>query len=448
MPRKRPCPTKGCKNARSSGDAKTCLACYKSRGSTNVRKMPECPNKGCTNLMGSVVAKQCKSCYDKRGGGTQSRQGEDPTRDREVERLKQDNKRLRKGYAATIKAEVEEERILGLFEGAIGRFPALPHAAFKTPRTGAKPVLSTEVPMLLLGDQQIGEVVSLSETRGINEYNFQIYQDRLELLENSTVDILTHHQRAPFEELVVLSLGDNVSGVIHEELQKHGHQHIIDQVYLGALTSALFLYRLLARLRSRGILRIRVVGVSGNHGRLSKLKESKQYYKNFDYMFHNIMALALADVPEIEFHIPKALFTVVDVCGYNVLVSHGHELPPSSLGIPLYSINRAAAGYQELLAMTEDQKFDYWIMGHFHRPLEMDHSIVNGTMVGMSEFGIGRFKPIPAAQKLLGFHEKWGKSWEYLLQLNHAPAASVYRFDMEMGTEDAISAFTDATRSV
>lgn len=443
----RRCPK--CKtNPIKAPSAKVCGACYRKRGGKYERATKPCPNPGCTNHI-ERSAKQCKTCYDNRGRTTPRQQlGDDPDRDRELERLKAENTRLKAGYRKAVKDEVEEERILALFERSVQRFPAIPKASLRPPSDRGSVSLTPEVPALLLGDQQIGEVINIHETRGINAYNFRIFQDRLEVLEHRVVDILTHHQNAPFEELVVFSMGDNVSGVIHEELQKGEHQHIVDQVYLGALATALFLYRLLVRLRDRGIRRLRVSCVSGNHGRLSKQKESKQYFRNFDYLFNNVVATALSATPEIEFFIPRSLFTVVDVAGHRILQSHGHELPPSSLGIPLYSINRASAGYQELLTWADGERFDYWLMGHFHRPMELDQAIVNGTMAGLGEYGIGRFKPTAASQKLIGFHQKWGKSWEYLLKLDRAPTGSVYTFDKDMATVDALEAFQDGQRAV
>jgi hypothetical protein len=283
------------------------------------------------------------------------------------------------------------------------------------------------------------EEIAIEETGGINAYNFGVFQQRLEYLEERVLDILHHHQKAEFPELVVFLMGDNISGRIHEELQKYGHQHVIDQVYLGALTTALFLYRLQRFGRFR---KLRVSCVSGNHGRLDKAKESKRYYKNFDYLFHSIVAATLKSVPEIEMFIPKSLFTVVDVAGVRILQSHGHELPPSSLGIPLYSVNRASAGYQELLSWSEAKRFDYWVLAHFHRPMELDGAIVNGTMAGLSEYGIGKFKPIRPMQKLIGFHSKYGKAWEYPVRLDFAPKTpKIYTFDAEMATPDAVALF-------
>lgn len=449
----RTCAHPGCKTTIGPKTKQWCREHWRNRGPD---AQPSVHLGQCGHPVSRKGHKYCRPCYNLSFASAAMTAGRsapvpdtarDQASDLMFERLRGETKLYRKAYESAIKSKADEERLIDLFRCSISAFPKLPADTFKVSTKSRQPTLHTETPALLLGDQQIGEHVSLTETNGLNEYNFGVYQSRLEYLEDRVVDILLHHQQAPFEEVVVFSMGDNVSGVIHEELQKYGHQHIVDQVYLGALTSALFLYRLLARLRPRGVKRIRVSCVSGNHGRLSKDKESKQYFKNFDYLFHSIMAQALSAVPEIEFSIPRCLFTVVEIANHRVLQSHGHELPPSSLGIPLYSINRASAGYQELLSWQDDpSRFDYWVMGHFHRPMQLDNAIVNGTMAGLTEFGIGRFKPIKPIQKLLGFHPKYGLAWQYSLQLDHAPQRPlVYTFDSDMGTGDAVDLFRSRT---
>jgi len=434
-----------CGHPVSKAGIERCRKCWRKRGGTG--EVAQYIGTTCGHPVSRQGVAKCANC--KRIGKLPTGSEEDHASASVIERLRGDVGIYRKAYARSVKERAQEERLTGLFQTSIARFPALPKSAFTIRKQRADTSSAREVPTLLIGDQQIGESVSLEETNGLNTYNFMVYQERLEFLEDRVVDILTTHQQAPFDELMIFSMGDNVSGVIHEELQKFGHQHIIDQVYLGALTSALFVYRLALRLRPRGIKKIRVSGVSGNHGRLSKQKESKLYFKNFDYLFHNIMAQALANVPSIEFHLPQCLFTVVEVGGQRILQSHGHEMPPSSLGIPLYSINRASAGYQELLSWRDAQRFDYWVMGHFHRPMELDNAIVNGTMVGLSEYGIGRFKPIRPSQKLIGFSEKWGKTWDYQIRLDHAPeGAKTYTFEADMSTTTALEMFSDRLSDV
>lgn len=369
-----------------------------------------------------------------------------PAEDQRLMTARADAARFRKAYTDVVRDRADEERLVGLFTKSIAAMPAIPASHF-TARQGrlrnAKPQRKPEVPVLLRGDQQIGEEITFEETYGINRYNFEVFQQRLEALEDRTLDILNEHQRADFPAIVVPYLGDNISGRIHVELQKYGHQHVIDQVYLGAAAEALFLYRLLKFGRWS---EIHVPCVSGNHGRLDKEKEAKRYFKNFDYLFVNIMATFLRNVPQIKFHIPQCLFTIIEVAEHRILVSHGHELPPSSLGIPLYSINRASANYQELMALSKNERFNYWFMGHFHRPLELDGSFVNGTMAGLSEFGIGKFKPIQPMQRLLGFHPTWGRAWEYPVRLDRVQENSVYTFGPSMSTADALDMFAERTR--
>lgn len=371
----------------------------------------------------------------------------DPTEDQRMLALRAENARLKKAYNDFVRDRAEEERLVRLFESAIHRLPTIPGNHFRARLTSAKPrkgPRKPETPILLRSDQQIGEEITFEETFGINHYNFEVFQQRLEALEERTLDILTDHQRADFPILAVPYLGDNISGRIHVELQKYGHQHVIDQIYLGAAAEALFLYRLLKFGRWNQII---VPCVSGNHGRLDKEKEVKRYYKNFDYLFVSIMATFLRGVPQIRFHIPQCLFTMLDVADHRVLLSHGHELPPSSLGIPLYSINRASASYQELIAMSGSQRFQYWFLGHYHRTLELDGSFVNGTMAGLSELGIGRFKPILPIQRLLGFHPKWGRAWEYPVRLDRVrDERRVYLFESAMATPDALEVFAEGTR--
>lgn len=373
-----------------------------------------------------------------------------PADDTRLLSARADVTRYRKAYTDVLKDRAEEERLIALFGKSISALPAIPasHFASRLRPVKAAGQRKPEVPVLLRGDQQIGEEITFEETYGINRYNFDVFQRRLSELEDRTLDILSDHQRADFPTLVVPYLGDNISGRIHVELQKYGHQHVVDQVYLGALAEALFLYRLLKFGRWNEII---VPCVSGNHGRLDKEKESKKYYKNFDYLFTSIMATVLRNVPQIKFHIPQCLFTVIELAEHRILVSHGHELPPSSLGIPLYSINRASASYQELMALSGNERFQYWFMGHFHRPLELDGNFVNGTMAGISEFGIGRFKPIMPMQRLLGFHPKWGRAWEYPIRLDKVDltgeAPKHYRFEHAMTTGDALDYFAEQSKA-
>ena len=83
--------------------------------------------------------------------------------------------------------------------------------------------------------------------------------------------------------------------------------------------------------------------------------------------------------------------------------------------------------------------YDYWILGHLHRPMELDTAIVNGCFPGYDSYAVGKlFKPIKPTQKLIGFHPAHGKSWEYPIKLDQAPKAKIYKFTHDMGAVEAL----------
>ena len=328
-------------------------------------------------------AKICKDCDGRRNANMRNDSATTPAEPRALNpeedvrlaRAIGERDRLRRAYKLAIKDEEDELRVLAMFRKSVHAFPAIPASVFTAPCKRRVKAPGMETPTLLLGDLHLGEHVSRTETFGINAYDFTIFQERMELLEERVLDLLMNHQSGNFEELVITGIGDYVSGIIHDELVKGNAQHICDQVYLGAVVLALFLYRLL---RLGPCPKMRFMGISGNHGRLAKGKpEFKQYYKNFDYMFLSIVATLLRGVPEISITIPQCTFEVITIAENRVLVSHGSEVK-SPMGLPAYGINRMMGNFQEFLAGAGEARYDYWFMGHIHRPMVIDNVIVNG----------------------------------------------------------------------
>jgi hypothetical protein len=71
--------------------------------------------------------------------------------------------------------------------------------------------------VLLWSDLHAAEVVSLEETRGINEYNWSIMEQRME---DRSGGLLAHRPlRLQHLDAHVAMLGDMLSGDIHEELK-------------------------------------------------------------------------------------------------------------------------------------------------------------------------------------------------------------------------------------
>jgi len=182
--------------------------------------------------------------------------------------------------------------------------------------------LRHETAVLLLGDIHIGEVVSSEETLGLSEYNFDIFRKRLQLLSdkiNSLLfDCLSGYQ---FDEMVIICLGDMVSGNIIDELIETNEPEVTDQVVDGAYILSQFVLEQAARFP-----KVRICGIAGNHGRITKRKRFKKRYANWDRIVYMMMKAILRSQDNIKFRFPKSLFDVVEINGIKFLYTHGDEI--------------------------------------------------------------------------------------------------------------------------
>ena len=150
----------------------------------------------------------------------------------------------------------------------------------------SKKITSEEI-LLLLSDPHIGEVVNPDEMAGINEYNFDIYKQRMDFLGSNVINITKGKLVGyNFETLNVAMLGDMVTGQIHDELVETAEGTIIEWCIGGALVMAQFYLDLAQHFKH-----IQVHCVVGNHGRMHKKPRFKHRYVNWDYMFYMTLAL-------------------------------------------------------------------------------------------------------------------------------------------------------------
>jgi len=285
------------------------------------------------------------------------------------------------------------------------------------PRRSPGRKVRSETAVLVLSDLHIGEVVSRDETRGISEYNFDIFRRRLQLLSDKIFHLLFDCLEGyKFPELRILCLGDVVSGNIIDELVETNDLSIVDQVVDGAYVLAQFLAEQCAVFD-----RVVFHGIVGNHGRVTKTKRYKRKYCSWDRMVYEMLRIILKN-QNIEFHLPKSFFDVVEINGAKFLIAHGDEIR-MWMGIPFYNMQKFRMAMLELVKNLPVQTFDYLIIGHFHNCFQMDTPIgemmVNGSMVGGSEYSIGRLAMTSRPTQLLFGVNKHGMiSWRFPVRLD------------------------------
>lgn len=275
----------------------------------------------------------------------------------------------------------------------------------KEPKWLAKPVKASgkTVPVLFTSDFQWGEVVKRDEVNGLNAFNKEIGKSRYQLLIEKA---LLLGGGSP-EGLVLLRGGDSISGDIHEELLRTN-----DLSSMEAVLS-------LAELEVAGIRRLQqhfkkvlVISVPGNHGRTTHKPMSKGYsIHSYDSLLTHLIASHLQGEKGIQFHHPASGDAYFSIFGQRFLLTHGDRIGSRGgqgfVG-PAATILRGAHRVRQQYSQI-GKPIDWLLLGHFHTPMMLPHVIVNGTLVGFSEYAHTlRVEPNPPQQTMFHVHSEYG----------------------------------------
>jgi UDP-2,3-diacylglucosamine pyrophosphatase LpxH len=286
------------------------------------------------------------------------------------------------------------------FEAVVAReaaaLPVIP--AWKAP-AGWEPS-GAAVAMLDISDIHVGELVTESETGGLNRYDVQECRRRAEVLVRQALEILDLHQPAL---LYVNLLGDIVTG---ERIYRGQAWHLDAPLLRQIVEAEEILLGIIARLAD-AVPEVRVFTVAGNHGRAGKPGE---YHPstNFDVLVYVLLARRLAEQDRVTVHVgtaPWHLYDVPELGGQVHLMLHGDGIR-SYLGVPYYGLERAVRDLSRTLAASPR----YIHVGHFHKAANVDvphgEYLLNGTWVGATAHGLKTFREgVAATQRLYLFGE-------------------------------------------
>ena len=265
---------------------------------------------------------------------------------------------------------------------AVRSLPAKsPFIASPRARHQQKPVAAT---ILGLADWHFGEVVDPKAIRGYNGYNVAILTQRMEALRDRFIRT-TEALRGGYDirELVILYLGDMVSGDIHQELALTNEYPMPQQAVLAGDFLAWFVRELVGAFE-----RLTVHYLStGNHGRLSAKPQYKRAgLDNWEWVSGAVAQRALAGQSNVTFTIHDEVRPKVDIFGRPCLLEHGDGYM-SSLGTPHYAIQRGI-GREAWKAMYHKDSFRYLFMGHHHHRAQLEDGAVwiVGSPKGLCEF--------------------------------------------------------------
>jgi len=214
--------------------------------------------------------------------------------------------------------------------------------------------------------------------------------------------------------LHIMCLGDIVAGMRDAGAWSPNYidMDIYDQMFAGVNA-----IRDVVAEWSQAFKNVTFYGLIGNHGRVGKSGQQK-IYTNWDRICYKFIEISLQDYPNVEWNIPSSWFLQKDILGHSFYMTHGDGIR-GSMGIPYYGVERAERNILGLL----DKKPEYFCLGHFHSPAEIQTNsgriILNGSFLGGDMYSLRDLrKADKAEQKFFGVHKDNGVTWTYNIQLD------------------------------
>lgn len=270
------------------------------------------------------------------------------------------------------------------------------------------------VPTLCLNDWHGGEVVRAAEINYVNEFNTEILKRRVKAVIRNAVSIAFEHMVNPvYPGIVVPTLGDMVTGEIHDELARTNDMELLPLIPL-VVDMLVWSYTKLADHFGK----VYVPCCSGNHGRTTRRVEMKRFTaKNFDWLIYTLVERALKDDPRITIDNPESNEPQWAVYGTRYLALHGHDLGvKGGDGIigALGPIMRGTLKVGQQQAQI-GRSFDVLVIGHWHQYLPLPRVIVSNTLKGYDEYASKGLKasPSPPSQALWFTHPNHGVTCQW-----------------------------------
>jgi hypothetical protein len=263
--------------------------------------------------------------------------------------------------------------------------------------------------VLLFSDAHAGEVVTLEQTLGINEYNWDVMLRRMGRIQDAVFSF-QENRPYPISKLHVWSLGDGISGDIHDELSQTNDRTKEECVVDFSLDFAEFLSGFGPHYDE-----IAVAGVMGNHPRNTKKPQAKNAANNSDWTLHKFVEVRLANDPKFTFNFPRARYTDVVVAErWRALLLHGDGVRSTMVDVPWGGIIRFLGKLRAQFA-SAGKPLDIFALGHYHTANALEaggpgvRTIMNSSLKGVDEYGLQRFGGgAPPRQVLLTVHPRYG----------------------------------------
>jgi hypothetical protein len=325
--------------------------------------------------------------------------------ERIISQLRDDVKSLKRERDEAFAAANDYDAIKQII-GGIAAAPVEPPAWLLEPPNKFR---SPHIPMMIWSDWHAGEVVSRSETNGMNEFNSAIMERRARTLVSKTIDLCQNHGPGQYPGVIVNLLGDFISGALHPELAKTDDKssiesalHVRDILVWGITELA------------KVFPKLYIPCTAGNHGRNTHKPEFKRtVFQNFDWLIYQMLARHFENNKSIVFDISEANEVHYQVFGRRYLAMHGDMLGVKGGDGIIGSLGPIMRG--ELKVGRQHSAFgrdyDCLLMGHWHQQLWLPRVIVSNSLKGFDEYASRALRAPPSvpSQPLWFVNQRYGQ---------------------------------------
>lgn len=265
---------------------------------------------------------------------------------------------------------------------------------------------SNSIPVLIVSDLHYGENVNPREVPNGNCYSPEVAKARWNRLINNTIQKIRAKGKIN-KGIVVCFLGDDISGDIHDELKETN-----DKTPINACMEVAAEKVKMIKTFEKEFNKVWVISVMGNHGRTTKKPQSKGLSEhNYDSLVAAIVQKQLEDNKNITFYTPKSGEAYFELNGHNFLATHGDRIGSrGGQGFIGCSATIARGQHKTRQAYAQIGKpIDWLLIGHFHTPMQLEHTIANGTTVGYSQYARDlKLEPAYPSQTLFYVNDRYG----------------------------------------
>lgn len=234
----------------------------------------------------------------------------------------------------------------------------------------------------LFSDAHIEETVKPESVLGKNEYNVEIAERRIKnyfqnLGECLKVDDVNY--------LIFASLGDTISGMIHDELSQCNGLSPLKAI---AKAQSLIVSGLKYLCENTNLKTIKFIGIVGNHSRTTKkIQHANGFEMSYEWlMYQNIKSQCESLGLQIDFAIPESEVALVNAPdGRMLLFCHGFQIKSSGSNAicGIYpALNRLSLKWTKIFHQ------DRIYLGHFHSCTSIPNAAVNGSIIGYNSFAL------------------------------------------------------------